>query len=27
MAAFSRDLEHWTAHPEPLYKAGGNPAA
>jgi predicted GH43/DUF377 family glycosyl hydrolase len=26
MAAFSRDLEHWTAHPEPLYKAGGNPS-
>ncbi len=25
MAAFSRDLEHWTAHPEPLYKAGGHP--
>jgi len=25
MAAFSRDLVHWTAHPEPLYKAGGNP--
>lgn len=26
MAAFSRDLTHWTAHPEPLYKAGGNPS-
>lgn len=26
MAAFSRDLVHWTAHPEPLYKAGGNPS-
>ena len=25
MAAFSRDLQHWTAHPEPLYKAGGHP--
>ena len=25
MAAFSRDLLHWTAHPEPLYKAGGSP--
>jgi len=25
MAAFSRDLYHWTAHPEPLYKAGGHP--
>jgi len=25
MAAFSRDLIHWTAHPEPLYKAGGHP--
>lgn len=25
MAAFSRDLENWTAHPEPLYKAGGHP--
>jgi len=25
MAAFSRDLRHWTAHPEPLYKAGGHP--
>jgi len=26
MAAYSRDLVHWTAHPEPLYKAGGNPS-
>ena len=26
MAAFSRDLVHWMAHPEPLYKAGGNPS-
>lgn len=26
MAAFSRDLVHWTAHAEPLYKAGGNPS-
>lgn len=26
MAAFSRNLLHWTAHPEPLYKAGGHPA-
>lgn len=26
MAAFSRDLRHWTQHPEPLYKAGGNPS-
>jgi hypothetical protein len=25
MAAFSRDLRHWTAHPEPLYKAGSHP--
>ncbi len=25
MIAFSRDLVHWTADPEPLYKAGGNP--
>lgn len=25
MAAFSRDLLHWTARPEPLYKAGGHP--
>ena len=26
MAAFSRDLLHWTSDPEPLYKAGGNPS-
>ena len=26
MVAFSRDLMHWTADPEPLYKAGGNPS-
>ena len=26
LIAFSRDLVHWTAHPEPLYKAGGNPS-
>jgi len=26
MAACSRDLVHWTSHPEPLYKAGGNPS-
>jgi predicted GH43/DUF377 family glycosyl hydrolase len=26
MIAFSRDLVHWTADPEPLYKAGGHPA-
>ena len=26
MVAFSRDLVHWTAHPEPLYRAGGNPS-
>jgi beta-xylosidase len=26
MVAFSRDLVHWTSHPEPLYKAGGNPS-
>jgi hypothetical protein len=26
MVAFSRDLVHWAAHPEPLYKAGGNPS-
>jgi predicted GH43/DUF377 family glycosyl hydrolase len=26
MIAFSRDLMHWTADPEPLYKAGGNPS-
>ena len=25
MVAFSRDLIHWTSHPEPLYKAGGHP--
>ncbi len=25
MAAFSRDLLYWTAHPEPLYRAGGHP--
>ncbi len=25
MVAFSRDLLHWTAHREPLYKAGGHP--
>jgi predicted GH43/DUF377 family glycosyl hydrolase len=25
MIAFSRDLAHWTAHPEPLYRAGGHP--
>jgi hypothetical protein len=25
MVAFSRDLLHWTPHPEPLYKAGGHP--
>ena len=25
MVAFSRDLLAWTADPEPLYKAGGNP--
>ena len=25
MAAFSRDLLHWTSHPEPLYRAGGHP--
>jgi predicted GH43/DUF377 family glycosyl hydrolase len=25
MIAFSRDLKHWTAHPEPLYKSGGHP--
>ncbi len=25
MVAFSRNLKHWTAHPEPLYKAGGHP--
>lgn len=26
MAAYSRDLVHWTVDPEPLYKAGGNPS-
>jgi predicted GH43/DUF377 family glycosyl hydrolase len=26
MAAFSRDLVHWTADPNPLYTAGGHPA-
>ena len=26
MIAFSRDLMHWTADPEPLYKSGGNPS-
>ena len=26
MAAFSRDLYHWSVDPEPLYKAGGNPS-
>jgi hypothetical protein len=26
MVAFSRDLVHWAAHPEPLYKAGDNPS-
>ena len=26
MATFSRDLVHWTADAEPLYKAGGNPS-
>ncbi|MDR0566191.1 MAG: hypothetical protein LBG47_04020 [Prevotellaceae bacterium] len=25
MVAFSRDLVHWRADPEPLYKAGGHP--
>ena len=25
MIAFSRDLLHWTKHPEPLYRAGGHP--
>jgi len=25
MAAFSRDLIHWVADPEPLYRAGGHP--
>ena len=26
MVAFSRDLLNWASHPEPLYKAGGNPS-
>ncbi|MDD7983997.1 hypothetical protein PQO01_03405 [Lentisphaera marina] len=26
MVAFSRDLHHWVADPEPLYKAGGHPS-
>jgi len=26
MVAFSRDLVHWAADTEPLYKAGGNPS-
>ena len=26
MGAFSRDLVHWSAHPQPFYKAGGNPS-
>lgn len=26
MIAFSKDLKNWTADPEPLYKAGGNPS-
>lgn len=26
MAAFSRDLFHWTTDPDPLYSAGGNPS-
>lgn len=26
MIAFLQDLLHWTAHPEPLYKAGGHPS-
>ena len=25
LVAFSRDLLHWTKHPEPLYRAGGHP--
>ena len=25
MSAFSQDLQHWTSHSEPLYKAGGHP--
>lgn len=26
MAAFSRDLYHWTVDPDPLYKSGGHPS-
>lgn len=26
MIAFSRDLMHWTADPDPLYRGGGNPS-
>jgi predicted GH43/DUF377 family glycosyl hydrolase len=26
IVTFSRDLVHWTAHPDPLYRAGGNPS-
>ena len=26
MAAFSKDLYHWTVDPEPLYRTGGNPS-
>jgi hypothetical protein len=26
MVAFSQDLVHWTAHPDPLYRAGENPS-
>ncbi len=26
MVAFSRDLVQWSAHPDPLYAAGGNPS-
>jgi predicted GH43/DUF377 family glycosyl hydrolase len=26
MIAFSHDLLKWEAHPEPLYKSGGNPS-
>jgi len=26
MIAFSRDLVHWTANPEPIYKPGGHPS-
>ncbi len=25
MVAFSRDIVHWSSHPEPLYKAGAHP--